>query len=308
MSSLLQVQDKLQEVIAEISQLEFVLSANPTSGALRANIHSLQKLQKTYEEEWLDETDKLGMDVCSYRVFTGPSPTIHGLARALDAFQHMFSVIFDAIQGGPKIRGRVSVDSERATAFQFGYTFPGSVGVVLTLPNRRLLPMMETNLDKTFEAIDGLSRSRSPEEISNFVRILGPASVRATYQWARDHTENGLGADIQWRRNQEVRRSVLRQRPELDRLKSAIEVVSEETEEPVEVRGVLVGVNTISRTFHIAVTAFDADIRGRYTDAISEAQRVTLPKTYTAFLKKKTRLVLSTGKEETDYFLERLAE
>jgi ATP-dependent helicase YprA (DUF1998 family) len=168
--------------------------------------------------------------------------------------------------------------------------------------------MMETNLDKTFEAIEDLSRSEGPEEISNFVKTLGPASVRATYQWARDHSENGMGADIQWRRNQEVRRSMLRQRPELDRLKSAIEVVSEEVEESIEVRGLLVGANVVSRTFHITVPAFDADIRGRYADAISDAQRVTLPKIYTAFLKKKTRLVLSTGKEETEYFLERLAE
>jgi hypothetical protein len=111
MSALLQVQDKLQEVIAEIGRLEFILSKNPESGSLRANIHSLQKLQRTYEEQWLDETDQLGMDVCSYRVFTSQSPTIHGLARALDAFQHMFSVVFEAIQGGPRIRGRVSAES-----------------------------------------------------------------------------------------------------------------------------------------------------------------------------------------------------
>ena len=145
--------------------------------------------------------------------------------------------------------------------------------------------------------IERISQAESPDAISEFSKELGPAPIRAAYKWARGHSENRLGADIQWRRNQDVRRSLMVQQPQLDRLKSTIERVSEETVESLEVNGVLVAANTISRTFQISVPAFDVGIRGTYADAISDKQRVMIPKIYTACLTKKTRLESERARE-----------
>lgn len=308
MSTLTQIQDKLQQCIAELSQLEGTLALHPDSPALCANIRSLQKLQRNYEAEWLNETDKRGLDVCSYRLFTVGAPTIYAMSTALATFQNMFSVVYDAIRGGPKERATVSRDVEQATSFTFGYTFPGSLGVVFSLPNSRLLPSMESGLDEAFNAIEELAHAQEPEAISKLAKTLGPAPIRATYRWAKDHADHKLGADIQWRRNQQVRRTLLVQQPQLERLKTTIEVVTEETAEDIVVQGVLVAVNTISRTFHLAVPAFDIDIRGKYGDAIGEEQRVTIPKIYTAYLRKSTRLELSTGEQKIAYFLQKLQD
>lgn len=200
----------------------------------------------------------------------------------------------------------MSMDVAQATSFSFGYTFPGSVGVVFTLPNERLLPGIQTDLDRTFGRISDIARANQPDQIAALAKELGAPPIRATYRWAKDHAEHGLGANIEWRRDQEIRQALMVQQPELARLSSTIESVSTETSEDLTVRGVLVAANTIRRTFHIVVPAFDLDIKGRYTDAISEVHTVTLPRLYTAMVKKTTRLQYSTGKEDIQYFLEKL--
>jgi hypothetical protein len=309
MTHLVQVQEKLQETIANIRKMESALVEHPESPSLRANIRSLQKLQRNYEIEWLDAADERGMDVCSYRLFSEVgNPNVAAFALALGDFQNMFSVIYDALRGGPKTRNRVSADIERVTSFNFGYTYPGSVGIVFTLPNERLLPGIGTKLDETFATIFDLAQTDEPKAIAQYAKQLGPAPIQAAYKWAKDHSDSRIGADIEWRRNQDVRSGVRLQAPQLQRLKETIDVVSEESTEEIVVSGVLAAVNTISRTFHIVVPAFDASIKGRYTDAVSDAQRVTLPKVYTAYLKKTTRFDYSSGDQKTTYFLEKLEE
>lgn len=303
---LLQIQEKLQSTIVAVRQLEASLIEHPDSPSLRANIKSLQKLQRNYEAEFLVAADERGEDVCSYRLFGLGNPTIAAMSKALGGFQSMFSVVYDAIKHGPKNRAKMSMDVAQATTFSFGYTFPGSVGIVFTLPNERLLPGFQTDLDKTFGRISDIARAERQDQIAALAKELGAPPIRATYRWAKDHAENGLGANIEWRRDKEVRQAITVQQPELARLKSTIESVSAESSEDLAVRGVLVAANTIRRTFHIVVPAFDLDIRGRYTDAISEAHTVTLPRLYTAMVKKTAKLQYSTGKEEIQYFLEKL--
>lgn len=51
MSTLLQIQKKLQQSLAELAHLESTLVVHPESPSLRANMKSLQKLQKGYETQ-----------------------------------------------------------------------------------------------------------------------------------------------------------------------------------------------------------------------------------------------------------------
>ena len=307
MTKLVQILEKLQSTIVAIRQLEITMIEYADSPSLLANINSLQKLQRNYEAEFLEAAGERGHDVCSYRLFAVGTPTIAAMSRALGDFQSMFSVVYDAIKNGPKDRGKISADVARATSFNFGYTFPGSVGVVFTLPNETLLPGLQTDLDRTFGRISDIAKASNPAQIAAFAKELGAPPIRAAYKWAKDHSECGLGANIEWRRDQKVRQTLMVQQPELAKLRSTIESVGDETStDDLTIRGVLVAADTIKRTFHIVVPAFDLTIRGRYTDAISEIHKVTLPKLYTALVKKVTKLHYSTGKEETQYFLEKL--
>src|SRR5258708_28565376 len=188
---LLQIQEKLQSTIASIRQLEASMIDHPDSPSLRANIKSLQKLQRNYEAEFLDAASERGEHVCSYRLFGLGNPTIAAMSKALGDFQSMFSIVYDAIKNGPKDRAKMSTDVAQATSFSFGYTFPGSVGVVFTLPNERLLPGIQTDLDKTFGRISDIARADQPDQIAALAKELGAPPIRATYRWAKDHAENG---------------------------------------------------------------------------------------------------------------------
>ncbi len=308
MTRLLQIQERLQETIATIRRLEATLSEHPGSPSLHANIGSLQKIQKTFEAEWLEATNQRGFDVCSYRLLVEESPKILTISKSLADFQKMFSVIYNAIKKGPKERISLGRDIVHTTSFKFGYAFPGSLGVVFTLPNDRRLPGMETDIDRVFSTITKLTHARDHSAISEYAHSLGPAPIQAAYAWAKDHSRSDIGVSITWMRNQEVRKRLRAQPPELGRLCNAIEVVSDEKTEEIVVTGVMVGADTTAQTFKISVPELDYHIRGKYTDAISKEQVVTLPKTYKACIQKTSSLKLSTGEEKVNYFLVRLEE
>ncbi len=66
-----------------------------------------------------------------------------------------------------------------------------------------------------------------------------------------------------------------------------------------------VGADITGKTFHMEL-AGGVDIRGRFTDAISADQAVTLPHYCAAELLKHTRIRYSTEKEEVTYHLLKL--
>src|SRR6266404_3688830 len=223
MADILEIQEKLQDTTAAIAHLERSIVANPDAETLTATLRSLYKRQELLESAFLDLADKMEVDVCRYRLFAGHSrTTITALADAWRNFQTFFSVTYDALKNGPKQRGRISTDSIDESSLGFAYSFSGSVGIVLTLPNERLL-LGETALDDTVQKVFQMAESQTHEQIAEYVESMGPATIRAMYACAYAHVQNGLGAEIQWKREQQVRASLLIQEPELARLVTAIQ-------------------------------------------------------------------------------------
>lgn len=50
----------------------------------------------------------------------------------MGSFQKLVSVVYGAIKHGPRQRQRISEDVALETAFEFGYSFAGSLGLVFT--------------------------------------------------------------------------------------------------------------------------------------------------------------------------------
>jgi hypothetical protein len=306
MARLTEIQEQLLDTGAAWAQLDRALAADPRSSSLKSMAQSLRKRQEALEAAFLQEADQLGVDICSYRLFTeGERPTIAGLSKVLGDFQGLVSVVYDAVKTAmPKARARVGADSLAATTFEFGYAFPGSLGVVLTVPNERLL-IGESKLDETIETVFRMARAEDSSQILEHAKQLGPAPVRAMYKWALGHVESGLGVDIEWRRERLVRAKLLAQRPELQRLYMTIESTSEETTEQFEVKCDLVGADVTRRSFHIRLETGE-DIRGAIKAPVSPSQTVELPKRYRVTLLKSTKTKYSTDEEETRYELLRL--
>lgn len=303
MSRIAEIQHKLLETNVALAELEKAIAVDRGSSALAAMFKSVQKRYRDLETDFEHEVDALGEDVCSYRVFRdGAVPTLKGLSSVLGDFQSLVSTVYDAVKSQvPKMRARISVEIASATEFRFAYTYPGSVGVVLTLPNERRL-LGESALDESIQAIANMAKVERPSDVLQYAQRFGPATVRALYRWAYDHAESGLGVDIEWRRQQVVRTHLLTQRPEFEKLHHTISITSEETVSEETLVGSLVGADVERQSFHLRLENGD-DIRGRLAVALNKEQTIELPKRYRARLVRTHKISYSTEEELDSYQL-----
>jgi hypothetical protein len=302
MPDILELQEKLQDTTAAIAQLEHAVIENPDTPSLAVNLRSLHKRREALESDFLELTNQLEQDVCRYRLFVGGTrPTISGLAQAWTNFQNAFSVIYDAIKNGPKVRGRIGTTAAEETSLGFSYSFTGSVGIVMTMPNERLL-LGETLIDQAIRTMFDLAAAQDHRQIREFAKTLGPAPVRAMYYWANTHVQNGMGAEIEWRRDKETRARLFVQEPELARLANAIQHTSDETSEELTYAGTLRAADLDRKTFRLE-TDDELSIKGSFEDAIDAKHAVTLPRRYVARLVKTTKIYYSTEVEDISYHL-----
>lgn len=305
MIRLSEIQDMLLETNAAMAELEKAIANDPKSLSLSATMKSLEKRYQKLETDFLAEVDSLGIDVCAYRIFGEEArPTLKGLSSVLGDFQNLVSTVYDAVKTTvPKVRARISAEIAAETEFRFGYTFPGSVGVALTIPNQRLL-IGESYLDESLQVISEMVKVHDSPEVLQYAKRLGPASVRSLYKWAYDHAESGLGVDMEWRRQQVIRTRLFAQRPELEKLHQTIGVTSEERVSELTAHADLVGVDIARRNFHIKLDTGE-DIRGALSDdiSISEKHTVELPRRYKVQIRKTEKIYYSTEEEVTSYDL-----
>lgn len=306
MSKLLEIQQNILETNAALADLEKAAIEEPESTSLGITADSLRKRYKGLEEEFMIEAGRIGIDVCSYRLFSEEeTPTLKGLTSVLGDFQNLVTTVYDAVKTAvPKVRARVSSEIVAESEFRLGYTFPGSVGVVLTIQNQRSL-FGDSPLDESLRQIAEMTKVQDSESVLGFSKKLGAASIRALYRWAYDHAESGMGVDLEWRRERLVRTKFFTQRPEFRRLEETINRTSEESITKVTEYGDLVGADVSRKTFHLKLDS-GVEIRGSFSEAISESQTVELPKRYRVQLVRNQRIFYSTEQEIVTYYLEKL--
>ncbi|MBI3621705.1 MAG: hypothetical protein HY208_05900 [Nitrospirae bacterium] len=303
MDTLLDIIEKLQSTEEALFRLENVTQRDPLDKTLLLELKSLKKRQQHLEGIFSELAHKSYLDVCTYRLFddNGRRPKIASLTRALTDFQSLFTSVFNAVKRGPKTRDRISAEIAEQSAFAFGYTFVGSVGFALTIPNDRLM-FGETELDKTMSVIFSLAKAENSESIVSIAQEIGIAPIRSLHQWAQDHVESALNAEIKWRRHEEVRAKLIIQIPELEHLQQTIDRTSEEEITIITVSGRLVGADVKNRTFHMTFEGAE-DIRGYMDQAFPAQELLNLPKYYTASIRKITKTYYSTGQVETQHYL-----
>ncbi|HEY1602479.1 MAG TPA: hypothetical protein VGG64_22945 [Pirellulales bacterium] len=248
-----------------------------------------------------------GVDVCRYRFFADlVRATVNPVCHALIHFQAAYSLAYDAIKNTPKKVARLGADILEETTFGVGYSFQGSLGIVLTFDNKRL-DLFESVMDEAMSAIFELAHAQTSEDVAKHGKRLGAPTVRAVYQWANDHVQYGLGADIKWVRGETLKSSLFMESKSLGRLIEVLNSTSETHSETIIVTGMFAGGEHAARhRFHF-IADDGADIKGSYTTAISEDNPVQWPKRYRAHIEKTTQIYYTSDKEESaSYVLLRL--
>jgi hypothetical protein len=303
MSRIEELQRELQEASMALAHAERTLAVHPDIPSVLATLQTIQKRKQNVEEQFFVVANEMGLDVCSYRIelADGVRATIAGMTAVLGAFQKTFTSVYDALVNGPKQTSKTSADTFNATAFDFAYTFPGSIGVMMTLPNERLL-LGETRLGEAMKATFELMKAREPTEVQDLAGTLGVAAVRQAHQWAIENAKARFGADIIWQRDKTVLTEFRIQYQEIEQLARAMRNAS--AKEEITVIGELLDVSLNDKTFKMSVRG-DV-IGGLFEGAISHSHPAQLPKTYKAVLNVIRKIEVAEGQEETTYFLLRL--
>lgn len=304
MSNLIALIDKLRQTDESIAETEAAF-AQSKSPAIALSLQSLQRWRAELEVQFEQATITQQVDVCRYRIFDAinDSPAVRVVANTLRDFQELVTTAYEALRTGPKQRITTNAEARSATSFNFAYTFSGSLGVVLTVPNDHLL-MGSTYLDAAVEEVFGLLSASDSSAIRQKAETLGPAAVALAYRWAKVQAEAGVGSDVEWRRGPLVRSRVLLQHQELQHLEQLIAQTTEIVEDRVPMRGRLVGIDAKTRTFHFEYAG--DDIRGRVAESVSFETTVELPAIYDAVVLQRKRIELATGEESITYLLESL--
>jgi hypothetical protein len=305
MSRLAALQKELQNAAAAVAHAERTLAAHPNVPSVLATLRTIQNHRASLEEQFFAAADELGLDACGYRIeLEGHTASISGMTAVLGTFQKIFTTVYDALERGAKKKAAKNTDKAIAdTTLGFAYSFPGSVGVMMTLANDRHLfgGKLDDAMEKTFDLI----RAQEREELQLLTEQVGLPAVRLVHQWAEENVKAGFGANIVWQRDDLVKRGVRVQLPELALKAATLRDMS--AEETMVVVGELLDVKVSDHTFSMQLS--DKIIQGSFDKVISSQHPVRLPKTYQATLKILEKVVVDdSGQEQVDYFLLRLDE
>src|SRR5216683_6638206 len=154
MARLLELQSLLQDAVAGLARFDQAIAVNPASSA--SLVLAAQSLRDQYgqlQSAFLAEAKRTEIDVCTYRMFTTLGDTrytLNEVTTALQDFQRLFSTVHRALRPRRSRRRGVEVED---TDFGIAYTFPGSLGIALTLP--RELEMFDTGqyYDQAMQAV-----------------------------------------------------------------------------------------------------------------------------------------------------------
>ena len=301
MSDLGSLLDRLRAAEAAATRLEQGLAQEPGDRALRLDLLSARrqtdKLQKAFQEAAVDQ----GVDVCSYRIVPelAAGYAIDAVTRSLRAFQDVFTIMYAALVAGPRKTANVGKDLAARSTLAFGYTFAGSLGVVLTLDGGKTL--FDDQFDTTVRALSQAIDITSQDNVRDAAQKLGPAAIKKLFDWASGNYESAYSIDLRWRTSHglELGRYIARQ--DFVKVMDAIGMTSDVNREVTVIRGLLAGGDILTKRFHF-VDNEDKDYRG-YLSNEFQAQRLELGMTYRARLLVETTFRYATEEEDRRYTL-----
>jgi hypothetical protein len=308
MSKVRAILDRMNDIEAAIARTQ--QGVNSKDLAIRLTLQSLEERREMLREELVEITKQEQIEICDYRIIP-ESPlayAVSAVSSVLQDFQDLVSIVFDAQESKAKIRAKLAPDVLQKTRFDFGFAYSGSLGIVLTIPNDRLLMDEASKLDRAVNAVLDLLKIRTPEAVREASHAYGLPAVRKLHHWTKTHSQYGMSADIKWVRDSVVRKEALAQPLEMGEIAKMIEEKSDKTRENVQMIGDLLAWNVKKRTFTMEFPNSEP-ISGHWAaDFLSPGATRKVPGRYQAHFTKETTVHYSEDREEIQWLLNRLVE
>lgn len=265
MSGLDSLLNRLRRAYAAVGELEATAARFPSDRFVMANLNSLKRDASDLEALWQAECERAKVEVCRYRLLPERKERyiLADVSRSLLEFQQLFSQVYSALRRGLRERARISSEIKDESAFGFGFSYPGSLGIALTVEGDSRL--FGTKYDSAIDAFMEVLAIKDENEVRDLAHTLGDAVVKRVYDWSRVNNRAGYGVDVVWTKTNGTVAGGSIGVTSFNRIVNLIERTSDVSSTPLEITGTLKGIDTESKRFHFI--AWNED---RYSGEVSE--------------------------------------
>jgi hypothetical protein len=302
MSDYASILEKTRQAYAAVSRLERAMVQAPNDAAIEMNFRSRKRMAERYQEELFIAAQEYHIDICQYKLKpqTENRFPLLGVSQSLETFQELFPLIYAALTEGAKNTAHLSMPMRIQTELEFGYSYSGSLGVVLFVPSSR--DFFSTKFDQTIATIENLVTVSNTDEVLNLSKKLGRAIVNKAYGWSFGNYNADFSVDINWRKSNGHFAGRAIERTQLARIADVIGMTSEETINPFEATGILVGVDVPTRWFHFVVPDGDS-FKGTFGPDISMVGTIEVNRRYRGRFLERIVRHLATDRAQRRYEL-----
>jgi hypothetical protein len=297
MSEIASAVERTRKAFASVSRLEEALARAPDNRALQLNLAAMRKAALQSQEQLFRFSEQVHVEVCNYRLIPEASDNYalpHVLASMLE-YQNLFSQIYDAIRNGIKSRLVIGREALQESVLEFGYSYSGSLGVVLLRPGSR--DMISGTFDDSIDALYQVIDIKDQHEVRDVAKLLGNSVIKRLHDWSDANLKGGFAADVRWTRSDGRQLGEVIERRRMEHIVGIIDATSDEQIQDIEAVGILIGGNLRSGSFHFVVPNGE-DYRGRVAPEFDTSTDMTLGKRYKARIREKSTLTYSTQKVE----------
>src|SRR5205823_5004501 len=133
------------------------------------------------------------------------------------------------------------------TTFSFAYSFPGSLGIVLTVQDRP--DLFKGRFDETIAAFHEITSIEDEHDVRDMAKTLGDAVVKKIFDWSTANYNAGYSVDVTWTGRLGTHIGGLVPRARLGRLIDVIARTSDVERKRIRARGSLVMIDVRRRRF-----------------------------------------------------------
>lgn len=302
MSALASLLDKVQRAYARIAEVEATAAQFPGDIYILGNLSSLKRDAKKLEELWEEEARRAQLEVCRYRIVPQLEKEygVRNVGTSLIGFQDLFSQVYDAIIHGKKARKRLSEEILLATTLNFGFAYPGSLGVAMTVPADR--DLFDDRYEEVVHEILQVMKLHSENEVREIAGKYGVAVVKRLYDWSKVNSASGYSVGLSWSRVAGNTRARIVDAADFSRNVDLISRVSEGVTSRIYSFGTLLGIDGTMKSFRF-VTDDDRVFSGKLDEAFPARKEWSINVKYRAELDEETVTQYATDETKTTYRL-----
>ncbi len=280
---------------------------DPKARHLQVNLAAARKMAQQAQDRLLVLAENDHVEVCNYRLVPVDSRpyALAAVSLSMLYFQNLFTQIHDAVRNGAKRISVVGSEAQRESLLEFGYSYSGSLGVMLFVPSEKTL--FDGSLDTSITALFQVVEIANQDDVRDVAKTLGTPVIKRVYDWSSSNVNGGFSTDLKWRRSDGKFFGEMITR---DRMARIVEIIGRTSDvETIDhyVTGVLVGMDVKSGRFRLTVPDGE-DFAGVLASQFPRELRFTVNRPYEAHIAESKTIKYATESVERKFELVDLRE